>query len=168
MCLLYQFHPYQTIFASTRGIESSSSPSSSFSSSNTTGARHKRKPQIILLGTSRIYYAATRERFHAALQFIIGAPQVDLVPVVVIASDAGTRGEARDEHLASGVWGWGLHVRTVLGWARIAGRAVCRGDIRPIALTLMNTALLALASIHFASAPKDTGSLQRRRCSASS
>ncbi|KAJ7703372.1 hypothetical protein B0H16DRAFT_1747969 [Mycena metata] len=54
-----------------------------------------------------ILHAATQQRFHAALQSLIGAPHVDPVPVVVIVSDAGTRGEAWDERLASGVWGGG-------------------------------------------------------------
>ncbi|KAJ7170997.1 Rad17 cell cycle checkpoint protein-domain-containing protein [Mycena filopes] len=157
----------QTIFAdaSTRDTKSSSSPSSSSSSSNTTAARHKRKRQIILLeDLPNILHAATRERFHAALQSLIGAPQVDPVPVVVIVSDAGTRGEARDERLASGVWGGGregdgaLDVRVVLGRDLLGGPYVTEIGFNPIAPTLMKKALQALVSTHFASASKGSGS----------
>ncbi|KAJ7713743.1 Rad17 cell cycle checkpoint protein-domain-containing protein [Mycena metata] len=157
----------QTIFAdaSDRGAKlSSSSPSSSSSNTNATQP-HKRKRQLILLeDLPNILHAATQQRFHAALQSLIGAPQVDPVPVVVIVSDAGTRGEARDERLANGVWGGGregdgvLDVRVVLGRDLLGGPYVTEIGFNPIAPTLMKKALQALVSTHFASAPKASGS----------
>ncbi|KAJ7025587.1 Rad17 cell cycle checkpoint protein-domain-containing protein [Mycena alexandri] len=157
----------QTIFADASDRDaklSSSSPSSS--SSNISATRpHKRKRQLILLeDLPNVLHAATQQRFHAALQSLIGAPQVEPVPVVVIVSDAGTRGEARDERLASGVWGGGregdgvLDVRVVLGRDLLGGPYVTQIGFNPIAPTLMKKALQTLVSTHFASAPKASGS----------
>ncbi|KAJ7700900.1 hypothetical protein B0H16DRAFT_1902873 [Mycena metata] len=84
-----------------------------------------------------ILHAATQQRFHAALQSLIGAPQVDPVPVVVIG-----RGREGD-----GV----LDVRVVLGQDLLGGPYVT--EIGWIQSHRTNT-----HETHFASAPKASGS----------
>ncbi|KAJ7263109.1 Rad17 cell cycle checkpoint protein-domain-containing protein [Mycena rebaudengoi] len=99
-----------------------------------------RKRYIILLeDLPNILHANTQSQFHAALQSLVASPTLNPVPIVIIVSDAGMRGEASDERLAAGSWGKDrdvLDIRTVF--------------FNPIALTLMKKALQALLATHFA------------------
>ncbi|KAK7029736.1 Rad17-domain-containing protein [Favolaschia claudopus] len=142
----------QTIFTDNeRDPKLSSSQSSS--SSRTTPTRNR---QIILLeDLPNILHANTQSRFHAALQAIVTAQLVDPIPIVIIVSDAGLRGEASDERLASGSWGKGrdgvLDVRTIIPKDLLHGPYVTQIGFNPIAPTLMKKALQALISSHFSS-----------------
>ncbi|KAK7055293.1 Rad17-domain-containing protein [Favolaschia claudopus] len=141
----------QTIFTdSERDPKLSSSQSSSSSRTPT------RNRQIILLeDLPNILHANTQSRFHAALQAIVTAQLVDPIPIVIIVSDAGLRGEASDERLASGSWGKGrdgvLDVRTIIPKDLLHGPYVTQIGFNPIAPTLMKKALQALISSHFSS-----------------
>ncbi|KAJ7696143.1 hypothetical protein B0H16DRAFT_1841853 [Mycena metata] len=104
-----------------------------------------------------ILHAATQQRFHAALQSLIGAPQVDPVPVVVIVSDAGMRGEARDERLASGVWGGGREGNGVLDVRVVQGRDLLGGPY-VTEIGWIQSHRTNAHETHFASAPKASGS----------
>ncbi|KAJ7720282.1 Rad17 cell cycle checkpoint protein-domain-containing protein [Mycena maculata] len=137
------------IFADAQGREGSASQSES-------STRPAAKPQLILLeDLPNILHANTQARFHAALQALVASPTASPVPVVVIVSDAGMRGEARDERLASGSWGKDredvLDIRTVLSRDLLHGPYVTQIGFNPIAPTLMKKALQALVSAHFTS-----------------
>ncbi|KAJ6475701.1 Rad17 cell cycle checkpoint protein-domain-containing protein [Mycena vitilis] len=141
----------QSIFADT---ERDPKLASSQSSSSTRTSARKR--QIILLeDLPNILHAKTQTQFHAALQSIVTSPAVDPVPIVIIVSDAGIRGEASDERLASGSWGKDrdgvLDIRTVLSKDLLHGPYVTQIGFNPIAPTLMKKALQALVSTHFSS-----------------
>ncbi|KAJ7778351.1 hypothetical protein B0H16DRAFT_1683604 [Mycena metata] len=97
-----------------------------------------------------ILHAATQQRFHAALQSLIGAPQVDPVPVVVIAR-RGTS-DLRAGSGAGGREGDGvLDVWVVQGRDLLGGPYVTEiGWIQSHRTNAHET--------HFASAPKASGS----------
>ncbi|KAJ7916174.1 Rad17 cell cycle checkpoint protein-domain-containing protein [Mycena leptocephala] len=141
----------QTIFTDN---EKDTKLSSSQSSSSTRSTGRKR--QIILLeDLPNILHANTQSRFHAALQSLVASPALSPVPIVIIVSDAGVRGEASDERLSNGSWGKDrdgiLDIRTVLSKDLLHGPYVTQIGFNPIAPTLMKKALQALVSTHFAS-----------------
>lgn len=84
--------------------------------------------QIILLeDLPNILHSTTQTKFHAILQSLVRSPTSNPpVPVVIIVSDAGMRGEASDERIANG-GGWGkdkdgvVNVRTVLSRDLLGG-----------------------------------------------
>ncbi|KAJ6460973.1 Rad17 cell cycle checkpoint protein-domain-containing protein [Mycena sanguinolenta] len=129
---------------------------SSSQSSSSTARPAARKRQIILLeDLPNILHANTQSRFHAALQALVMSPSMNPVPIVIIVSDAGIRGEASDERLANGSWGKDrdgvLDIRTVLPKDLLYGPYVTQIAFNPIAPTLMKKALHALISAHFSS-----------------
>ncbi|KAF7377832.1 Rad17-domain-containing protein [Mycena sanguinolenta] len=129
---------------------------SSSQSSSSTARPAARKRQIILLeDLPNILHANTQSRFHAALQSLVMSSSVNPVPIVIIVSDAGIRGEASDERLANGSWGKDrdgvLDIRTVLPKDLLHGPYVTQIAFNPIAPTLMKKALQALISTHFSS-----------------
>ena len=64
-----------------------------------------RSRRIILLeDLPNLGHLDTRAKFHAALKAIVEAPDPNPVPVIIIVSDSGIRGEAGDERLANGMW----------------------------------------------------------------
>ncbi|KAF8218236.1 Rad17 cell cycle checkpoint protein-domain-containing protein [Mycena galopus ATCC 62051] len=135
-------------------LSSSSSPSQSSSSPTTRPAARKR--QIILLeDLPNILHANTQARFHAALHALVTSPAPNPVPIVIIVSDTGTRGEASDERMAGGAWGRDrdgvLDIRTVLSKDLLNGPYVTQIGFNKIAVTLMRKALQALVSTHFSS-----------------
>lgn len=107
----------QSIFADAEAPERNTQHSSSQSESSS--STRTRKRQILLLeDLPNILHANTQSRFHAALQSLVASPTASPVPIVIIVSDAGIRGEASDERLATGSWGKDrdgvLDIRTVL------------------------------------------------------
>lgn len=75
------------------------------------------KKQVILLeDLPNILHPETQKSFHGILKSFVlsGTP---ITPLVIIMSDAGTRGESRDESIAQG-GGWGgkdtVDVRSVI------------------------------------------------------
>lgn len=86
---------------------------------------------IVLEDLPNILHPGTQSQFHAALQALVDAPPSSPpVPVVIIVSDAGARGEAGDErtsNFGSGEGGWGrkrdevVDIRTVLSKGLLGG-----------------------------------------------
>ncbi|KAJ7694789.1 Rad17 cell cycle checkpoint protein-domain-containing protein [Mycena rosella] len=146
----------QNIFADPERTAKSASSSSSSSPQSASARPAARKRQILLLeDLPNILHANTQARFHAALHALVGAAAAAPVPVVIIVSDAGMRGEASDERLASGAWGKDrdgvLDIRTVLSKDLLHGPYVTQIGFNPIAPTLMKKALQSLVTGHFAS-----------------
>jgi cell cycle checkpoint protein len=107
----------------TDGFQVPRSQSSQASALDTSSQPTKSSPkrQIILLEElPNILHIGTQAKFHAVLQsLVLSPPSQPPVPVVVIVSDAGMRGEASDERLETGK-GWSkdrngvVDIRTVL------------------------------------------------------
>jgi cell cycle checkpoint protein len=109
------------LFTSTQNDPKPSSSSSSSDKSSTPQppAKPKYTRRIILLeDLPNILHANTRTQFHELLHSLVVSPQQAAVPIVIVLSDAGLRGEASDERLSTGVWKRDsdgvLDIRTVL------------------------------------------------------
>ncbi|KAF6752782.1 Rad17 cell cycle checkpoint protein-domain-containing protein [Ephemerocybe angulata] len=150
-----QFTKFSTFFtraASCRNLFSHQTPSAS-----TTAQK-----QIILLeDLPNILHPKTQEEFHACLKGLTESPVGDPpIPVVIVISDAGIRGEARDERIAGG-GGWGrgkeevLDVRSVVSRDLLNGPYVTQIPFNPIAPTLMKKALQSMVTKHFSSPAVD-------------
>ncbi|KAH9475883.1 Cell cycle checkpoint protein RAD17 [Psilocybe cubensis] len=133
-----------------------------FASSSAQKSKNRRI--ILLEDLPNILHSKTQTQFHEALHALVSAQSANPVPVVIIISDSGLRGEATDERRAeAGGWGWGkdktqiIDVRTVLPKDLLGGQFVTEISFNPIAPTLLRKALQAMLSIHFsrssASAP---------------
>jgi cell cycle checkpoint protein len=79
-----------------------------------------KKRVILLEDLPNILHQKTQTQFHEALSSLVTSPPSNPpVPVIIIISDAGMRGEASDERRAQG-GGWGkdraqaMDIRTVL------------------------------------------------------
>jgi len=196
--LFTKFQAFLTRASSCRSIFSPSlaaqqpTPSSSLSQSQSTPTKPPKPPlsanpnppthkrHIILLeDLPNILHPHTQSQFHAALQALVDSPVVadtSLVPVVIIVSDAGVRGEVVDERLmsdgtAGGRWGKEVvDIRSVLPAGLLGSAYVTqigyvytqvftKGIIyanhlinprfNPIAPTLLRKALQSLISLHF-------------------
>ncbi|GLB41209.1 putative rad17 cell cycle checkpoint protein [Lyophyllum shimeji] len=128
----------------------------SFSQSPPTSASTRQRHIILLEDLPNIVHPATQAKFHAALQSLVSSPvSATPVPVVIIVSDTGVRGEAADEQMDSGR-GWGksndglVDIRTVLPRDLLGGPYVTQISFNPIAPTLMLKALQAMLNTHFA------------------
>jgi cell cycle checkpoint protein len=91
-----------------------------FSASSSTSKSSAKKRVILLEDLPNILYQKTQTQFHEALNSLVTSPPSNPpVPVIVIISDAGVRGEASDERRAEG-GGWrkdqaqAMDIRTVL------------------------------------------------------
>ncbi|KAF8154728.1 Rad17 cell cycle checkpoint protein-domain-containing protein [Crassisporium funariophilum] len=123
-----------------------------------------RRRQIILLEElPNVLHPKTQTQFHEALHaLVISRPSNPPVPVVIIISDAGLRGEATDERMADG-HGWGkdktqvVDVRTVLSKDLLGGPYVTEIGFNPIAPTLLRKAVQALLNTRFTSTSSKSG-----------
>ncbi|KAF5364897.1 hypothetical protein D9758_008126 [Tetrapyrgos nigripes] len=108
-----------------------------------------------------ILHLSTQAHFHEAIQSVLnsGINEPDPIPIVIILSDSGTRGEADDERLANGMWSKDrdgvLDIRTLLPKEILQGLYVTQIRFNPVAPTLLMKALKALLDMRF---PKDSGS----------
>ncbi|KAJ7211337.1 Rad17 cell cycle checkpoint protein-domain-containing protein [Mycena pura] len=125
------------------------------SESSSPQSQSSRRRIILLEDLPNILHANTRTRFHVALQSLVMSSALNPVPVVIVVSDAGMRGEASDERLANGSYGKDrddvLDIRTILPKDILNGPYVTQIGFNPIAPTLMKKALQTLISTHFAS-----------------
>ncbi|KAJ3772800.1 Rad17 cell cycle checkpoint protein-domain-containing protein [Lentinula raphanica] len=147
------FRTTSTLTTSTPSASSSSSPSSN-SNSNLVPQR-----RIILLeDLPNILHASIRSQFHEAIRSLVENADPDPVPIIIIISDSGMRGEAGDERLASGAWGrdqdGAVDIRNVLPKDVLHGPYVREIKFNPIAPTLLKKALQALLKRHFASSSR--------------
>ena len=103
-----KFHKFLTRATSCRSIFDSHASTS------------KTKRQIILLeDLPNILHPPTQRAFHESLQALISSAETAVVPVVIIVSDAGVRGETGDDASASvSAWKGGaketVDLRTVI------------------------------------------------------
>ncbi|KAG7092916.1 hypothetical protein E1B28_009221 [Marasmius oreades] len=140
-----KFEAFLTRAASCKNVFSSSAPST--------------KRRIILLeDLPNLGHLDTRAKFHNALKAIVETLNPNPVPIVIIVSDSGIRGEAGDERLASGMWkkdqDGALDVYSVLSKELLNGQFVTQLRFNPIAPTLLKKALQTLLNTHYSSAPK--------------
>ncbi|PPQ71519.1 hypothetical protein CVT26_010390 [Gymnopilus dilepis] len=136
---------------------------------------------ILLEDLPNILHAPTQAKFHEALTSLTAfPPATPPVPLVIVVSDAGVRGETGEgDDLASamgggtgGGRGWGrekvVDVRSVLPRELRGGPYVCEigylslfyfreESFNPIAPTLMRKALQSLLTTHFSSTSSKTG-----------
>ncbi|KAF8531511.1 Rad17 cell cycle checkpoint protein-domain-containing protein [Gautieria morchelliformis] len=109
--------------------------------------------QIILLeDLPNILHAGTADAFHAALQDYLASPPN--VPIVLVISNAGTRGEDPETDLAGGrAWGrWrkeAIDVRSVIPHTILNSPYFREIPFNPIAPTILLKALTALLTKHF-------------------
>ncbi|KAF8811186.1 P-loop containing nucleoside triphosphate hydrolase protein [Phlegmacium glaucopus] len=125
-------------------------------SQSTTATKSTPRRHIILLeDLPNILHARTQAQFHEALNSLVAsAPANPAVPLVIIISDAGMRGEATDERIAGGSGRNKMQivdVRTVLSKDLLGGPYVTEIGFNPIAPTLLRKAVQALLKTHFAS-----------------
>ncbi|KAG6918805.1 hypothetical protein DXG01_011557 [Tephrocybe rancida] len=124
-----------------------------------TGPTHKR--HIILLeDLPNLLHASTQSQFHAALEALVTLPVTNPpVPVIIVVSDAGVRGEVADERMTNG-GGWGkakegiVDIRTVLPRNLLGGSYVTEIGFNPIAPTLLMKGLQALLQTHFSTSSR--------------
>ncbi|KAL5483394.1 RAD17 [Sanghuangporus weigelae] len=145
----------QLLSASNQTTTSSSRtriPSSSSSSSNLAFGSNFGTRQIVLLeDLPNILHQPTQDVFHTVLESFVTS--VQSTPLVIIISDAATRGEVRDERLAQGGGHWfsreTVDIRTVLPSSLLNGPYVTQVIFNPVAPTLMLRALQELLSRHY-------------------
>ncbi|KAG6868583.1 hypothetical protein C0993_000848 [Termitomyces sp. T159_Od127] len=114
------------------------------------------KRHIILLeDLPNLLHPATQSQFHSSLQSLVTFPVSNPpVPVIVIISDAGVRGEITDERMSNG-GSWIksrdgiMDIRTVFPRELLGGPFVTQIIFNPIAPTLLTKALKALVDVHF-------------------
>ncbi|KAJ3860845.1 Rad17 cell cycle checkpoint protein-domain-containing protein [Lentinula novae-zelandiae] len=128
-------------------------PSSSLSSSNANSTPIQRL--ILLEDLPNVLHSNTRSQFHDVIRSLVENQDPNPVPVVIILSDSGMRGEAGDERLASGVWerdqDSAVDIRSILPKDVLNGPYVDEIRFNPIAPTLLKKALQALLSRKFPS-----------------
>lgn len=138
----------------------STSGSSSKSASQSAKPSPPQRRIVLLEDLPNILHAQTQASFHASLKALVdSSPSSPPVPVIIVVSNAGMRGEANDDRMTSG-GGWGrdkeqvVDVRTVLSKDLLGGPYVTQIMFNPIAPTLLRKALQALLQTHFASHPR--------------
>ncbi|KAF9043051.1 Rad17 cell cycle checkpoint protein-domain-containing protein [Panaeolus papilionaceus] len=129
---------------------------SSTSSSKVKSGNSPSRKVILLEDLPNILHQKTQASFHEALLSLVNkAPSNPPVPVVIIISDSGVRGEASDDRISEGR-GWNrdkqvIDVRTVLPRELLSGPYVREIEFNPIAPTLMRKALQTMLNNHFSS-----------------
>lgn len=115
----------QDIFAPTVASSSNAGLSSQSSRLAPAGMSVRKRQLILIEDLPNILHPNTRSFFHAALQSLVASPSSTPVPIVIIVSDSGIRGEASDERLANGSWGTDrdgvLDIRMVLSKELLGG-----------------------------------------------
>ncbi|KAG6817375.1 hypothetical protein H0H87_009562 [Tephrocybe sp. NHM501043] len=142
---------FTTAASKTSGVASQLSQSS---------ARITQRHIILLEDLPNILHSDTQTQFHSALQALVTLPISNRpVPVVIIVSDAGVRGEAADERISNG-GGWRktkegiVDIRTVLPRDLLSGPFVTQIGFNPIAPTLLLKGLQALLHSHFSTSSR--------------
>ncbi|KAI5116697.1 hypothetical protein M0805_000022 [Coniferiporia weirii] len=128
-------------------------PSTSTSLAASPSSSRSKKQIVLLEDLPNILHQPTQATFHAALESFLGTPAG--MPLVIIISDASTRGEFRDENLAGGGGSYRstkdtVDIRSVLPSGFINGPFVTQIAFNPVAPTLMLRALQELLTRHYA------------------
>ncbi|EJD07726.1 P-loop containing nucleoside triphosphate hydrolase protein [Fomitiporia mediterranea MF3/22] len=131
-------------------------PSSSSTPSTSSPIPNEQKQVILLEDLPNVLHQPTQVKFHAALESFVTLP--NSTPLIIVISDASTRGEVRDERLAQGGGGRFLHdnvdIRTVLPPSLVNGPYVTQISFNPIAPTLMLRALQEMLSRYYSDVPQ--------------
>ncbi|KAF9554804.1 checkpoint protein Rad24 [Agrocybe pediades] len=150
------FYKFETFLTRASSCQNIFAPSSS---------QARRRRIILLEDIPNILHARTQAQFHEALNSLaLSHPSDPPVPIVIIVSDAGIRGEAGDERRADG-GGWGreksqvVDIRTVLSKDLLCGPYVTEISFNPIAPTLLRKALQAMLNVHFSSKNRNSAKL---------
>ncbi|KIK63965.1 hypothetical protein GYMLUDRAFT_40178 [Collybiopsis luxurians FD-317 M1] len=152
----------QSVFTSSTTISGNgSSPLSPPPRSTPTSSSNHRI--ILLEELPNILHSNTRSQFHDVIRSLLETNDPSPVPIVIVLSDSGIRGEAGDERLASGSWGrdqdGAVDIRTLLPKDVLQGPYVHEIRFNPIAPTLLKKALQALLNRHFGSKSPITGQM---------
>lgn len=125
-----KFEAFLNRASSCHNIFRTSTSNHNVSPSQSTARMPKSAPprQIILLDDlPNILHSGTQTRFHAALQSLVTSSISNPpVPIIIIVSDAGMRGEASDERMASG-GGWGRNTEGVVDIRTVIPRDLLGG-----------------------------------------
>ncbi|KAK0235412.1 Rad17 cell cycle checkpoint protein-domain-containing protein [Armillaria nabsnona] len=145
------------LFRDAAPLASSSQAVPSSSAKLTQPSTSDNKRRIILLeDLPNLLHNDTKARFHEAFQSLVIDPSPNPVPIVIIVSDTGTRGEASDERLSAGSTyreqDGVIDIRTVLPKDMLSGPYVTQIRFNPIAPTFLRKALQALIDRHFPAA----------------
>ncbi|KAJ3725037.1 Rad17 cell cycle checkpoint protein-domain-containing protein [Lentinula guzmanii] len=136
-------------------FKTSSTPLSPYSSSSSSLNPTQTQRIILLEDLPNILHASIRSQFQDVIRSLIENADPDPVPIIIIVSDSGMRGEAGDERLVNGAWGHddegAFDIRSLLPKDVLHGPYVEEIKFNPIAPTLLKKALQALLSRHFAS-----------------
>ncbi|TDL27922.1 P-loop containing nucleoside triphosphate hydrolase protein [Rickenella mellea] len=149
--LTQKFATFLARAGSCRPLLSTSQAASASASTSVTALSPSlpKRPVILLEDLPNILHPGTQTAFHTALNdFLASSPSA---PLVIIVSDSGMRGEARDEYVAqSGSWGGRdiVDVRSIIPPDLLGGPYVTQIAFNPIAPTLMHRALQALLTPH--------------------
>jgi cell cycle checkpoint protein len=94
---------------------------------NLWSSKDNRRQIILLEDLPNILHPKTQEDFHACLKGLTESPPSDNpIPVVIVISDAGMRGEARDERIAGG-GGWGRNNDQVMDVRSVVSKDLLHG-----------------------------------------
>ncbi|KAK0450286.1 Rad17 cell cycle checkpoint protein-domain-containing protein [Desarmillaria tabescens] len=144
------------LFRDPAPLVSSSQAASSSTTLTQTNTNSNKRRIILLEDLPNLLHNGTKDRFHAALQSLVVDPSPNPVPIVIIVSDTGMRGEASDERLSAGSTyreqDSVIDVRTVLPKDMLNGPYVTQIRFNPIAPTFLRKALQALLDRHFSTA----------------
>ncbi|KAJ3781672.1 Rad17 cell cycle checkpoint protein-domain-containing protein [Lentinula aff. detonsa] len=136
-------------------FKTSPTPLSPYSSSSSSVNPTQTQRIILLEDLPNILHASIRSQFQDVIRSLIENADPDPVPIIIIVSDSGMRGEAGDERLVNGAWGHddegAFDIRSLLPKDVLHGPYVEEIKFNPIAPTLLKKALQALLSRHFAS-----------------
>ncbi|KAJ3999073.1 Rad17 cell cycle checkpoint protein-domain-containing protein [Lentinula boryana] len=136
-------------------FKTSPTPLSPYSSSSSSLNPTQTQRIILLEDLPNILHASIRSQFQDVIRSLIENADPDPVPIIIIVSDSGMRGEAGDERLLNGAWGHddegAFDIRSLLPKDILHGPYVEEIKFNPIAPTLLKKALQALLSRHFAS-----------------
>ncbi|KAJ3740153.1 Rad17 cell cycle checkpoint protein-domain-containing protein [Lentinula detonsa] len=136
-------------------FKTSPTPLSPYSSSSSSLNPTQTHRIILLEDLPNILHASIRSQFQDVIRSLIENADPDPVPIIIIVSDSGMRGEAGDERLVNGAWGHddegAFDIRSLLPKDVLHGPYVEEIKFNPIAPTLLKKALQALLSRHFAS-----------------
>ncbi|KAF8908184.1 Rad17 cell cycle checkpoint protein-domain-containing protein [Gymnopilus junonius] len=142
---------------------SNSIPSSSTQTQTSKPQQQQHRRIILLEDLPNILHPPTQTKFHDALTALVSAPPSSPpVPLVIIVSDAGMRGEMGDDgergagagtEIGTGSWRGSrdkvMDVRSVLPRSLVGGPYVTEIGFNPIAPTLLRKALQNILDIHF-------------------
>ncbi|PPQ88176.1 hypothetical protein CVT25_005141 [Psilocybe cyanescens] len=121
---------------------------------SSSSAQSSNRRIILLEDLPNILHPKTQTQFHEALHALVSAQSPNSVPVVIIISDSGMRGEASDERRTDG-GGWGKDKSQIIDVRTVLPKDLLGSHFNPIAPTLLRKALGAMLNTHFS---KSTGS----------